>query len=134
MTVAPHPRLYAIWGLLLALDVAIQLAMKLAGDQLGAIPFGAAWVAAALSSGLVWISLIGYMATFVLWLAILHASPLSAAFPTTALVYVLVPLVGWLYLDENFTPWQGAGIALVLAGVILQRDSARSPASPRGAE
>lgn len=126
MTAAPRPRLYVIWGLLLALDVAIQVTMKLAGDQLGAIPFGADWAAAALSSGLVWFSLIGYLATFVLWLAILHSSPLSAAFPATALVYVLVPLCGWLYLGEDFTPGQAAGIALILAGVLLQRDTTKA--------
>ena len=127
MTAVRPARLYAIWGSLLALDVVIQVTMKLAGDQLGAIPFGVAWIAAAFSSWLVWFSLIGYVATFVLWLAILHASPLSAAFPVTALVYVLVPLCGWLFLAEDWTPGQAAGIGLILAGVILQRD--RAPAA-----
>ena len=125
MTTAPKLRLYAIWALLLALDVAIQVTMKLAGDQLGATPFGLDWMLAALSSGMVWVSLIGYFATFVLWLAILHASPLSAAFPTTALVYVLVPMCGWLILKEDFTGGQTLGIALILAGVVLQRDPAK---------
>lgn len=126
MTVMSRRRLYATWGLLLTLDVAIQVSMKLAGDQLHGIPPGPAWAVAALSSWLVWISLAGYVATFVLWLAILHTSPLSAAFPATALVYVFVPLSGWLLLGENFSLWQAAGIALILAGVILQRDT--SPA------
>ena len=116
-------RLYATWGLLLALDVAIQVAMKLAGDQLHGIAPGPDWLAAALSSWLVWVSLSGYLATFVLWLAILHSSPLSAAFPATALVYVFVPLCGWLLLGENFSAGQAAGIALILAGVFLQRDT-----------
>ena len=116
-------RLYATWGLLLALDVAIQVAMKLAGDQLHGIAPGPDWLAAALSSWLVWVSLAGYLATFVLWLAILHSSPLSAAFPVTALVYVFVPLCGWLLLGENFSAGQAAGIALILAGVFLQRDT-----------
>lgn len=134
MTAAPHPRLYAIWGLLLAFDVAIQVTMKIAGDQLSPIPFGFDWAAAALSSLMVWISLIGYVATFVLWLAILHSSPLGAAFPTTALVYVLVPLSGWLYLGEDFTLGQAAGIALIIAGVLVQQDKAKSPDSPIGAD
>jgi drug/metabolite transporter (DMT)-like permease len=116
-------RLYATWGLLLALDVAIQVAMKLAGDHLHGVAPGADWLAAALSSWLVWVSLAGYLATFVLWLAILHSSPLSAAFPATALVYVFVPLCGWLLLGENFSAGQAAGIALILAGVFLQRDT-----------
>lgn len=134
MSAASRPRLYAIWGSLLVLDVAIQMAMKLAGDQLGVIAFGADWVTAALSSALVWISLIGYMATLVLWLAILHSSPLSAAFPTTALVYGLVPLSGWLCFGEDFTLGQAAGIALIFAGVMLQRDKAKPPVSALEAE
>ena len=126
MSNAARHRHYATWTLLLTLDVAIQVLMKLAGDQLHAIPFGMEWVWTALSSWLVWISLIGYLATFVLWLAILHSSTLSAAFPATALVYVLVPLCGWLLLGEDFNAGQAVGIALILAGVMLQRDSTRS--------
>ncbi len=114
-------RIYVTWALLLSLDVAIQVAMKLAGDQLHGVAPGVPWLTAALSSWLVWISLTGYVATFVLWLAILHGSPLSAAFPATALVYVFVPLAGWLFLKEDFSLWQVVGIALILAGVALQR-------------
>jgi drug/metabolite transporter (DMT)-like permease len=123
MTAVSRPRLYATWALLLALDVAIQVAMKLAGDQLHGVAPGPDWLAAAAASWLVWISLAGYLATFVLWLAILHSSPLSAAFPVTALVYVFVPLCGWLLLGEKFSAGQAAGIALILAGVFLQRDT-----------
>jgi multidrug transporter EmrE-like cation transporter len=126
MSAARNPRILVFWGMLLAFDVAIQVTMKFAGDQLHPIPFGFDWAAAALSSPMVWISLIGYVATFVLWLAILHSSPLSAAFPTTALVYALVPLAGWLYLGEDFTPGQAIGISLIMAGVLLQQDSGKT--------
>jgi multidrug transporter EmrE-like cation transporter len=126
MNAARNPRIVVFWCMLLAFDVAIQVTMKLAGDQLGPIPFGLNWIAAALSSPMVWVSLIGYLVTFVLWLAILHSSPLSAAFPATALVYALVPLAGWSYLGEGFTFGQAAGIALITAGVLLQRDAAHA--------
>ena len=121
MSAFSRRRHYATWALLLGLDVGIQVAMKLAGDQLHGVAPGMPWLSAALSSWLVWVSLIGYVATFVLWLAILHESPLSAAFPATALVYVFVPLCGWLLLGEAFSPWQALGIALILAGLFLQR-------------
>ncbi len=121
MDASSPKRLHAAWALLLALDVAIQVTMKLAGDQLHVIPFGFEWVQAAFWSGMVWISLIGYAATFFLWLTILRSSPLSAAFPATALVYVLVPLCGWVLLGEDFKPRQTVGIALILGGVLLQR-------------
>jgi multidrug transporter EmrE-like cation transporter len=123
MSMARSPAIHIFWGMLLAFDVAIQVTMKFAGDQLRPIPLGFDWVAAALSSPMVWIALVGYMATFVLWLAILHSSPLSAAFPTTALVYVLVPLAGWLYLGEDVMLGQAVGIALIIAGVLLQQEA-----------
>ena len=121
MTARPAARLYATWCALLLIDVAIQVMMKLAGDRVADLPFGLEWISAVLSSPLVWAALVGYFFTFVLWLAILHESPLSAAFPLTALVYVLVPLCGWLLLDERATAVQVGGIALILAGVVLQR-------------
>ena len=120
-------RLRVLWAILLALDVAIQIAMKLAGDEMAQLPFGADWLDAALGSRLVWLSLIGYVATLVLWLAILQTNLLSAAFPTTAIVYALVPFSGWLLLDERLSLGQVAGIALILAGVALQRDAGGSP-------
>jgi drug/metabolite transporter (DMT)-like permease len=126
MSAARKPAILIFWGMLLAFDVAIQLTMKSAGDQLRPIPFGFDWAAAAISSPMVWISLIGYIVTFVLWLAILHSSPLSAAFPTTALTYVLVPLAGWLYLGEDFKLGQAIGILLIVAGVLLQQDSGKT--------
>ena len=126
MNASASKRLRTAWALLLALDVAIQVTMKLAGDQLHAIPFGFEWVRAAFWSGMVWISLIGYATTFFLWLAILRSSALSAAFPTTALVYALVPLCGWILLGEDFKPRQTIGIALILGGVLLQRDIANA--------
>ena len=123
MTTARIGGIHVAWAILLAFDVAIQVTMKIAGDQLSPLPFGLDWAVAALSSPVVWIALFGYIVTFVLWLAILHSSALSSAFPTTALVYALVPLAGWLYLGEEFSPGQAAGISLIIAGVLLQRDT-----------
>jgi drug/metabolite transporter (DMT)-like permease len=125
-----HLRLRGLWAALLALDVAIQVAMKIAGDQLAGHSFGAEWVAAALGSWMIWLSLVGYFATFFLWLAILQTSLLSAAFPATAVVYALVPFCGWLLFDEHLSLGQVAGIALIIAGVFLQRDGADDSRSP----
>ena len=110
-----------LWASLLAVDVAIQLAMKLAGDQLDAFPFPSLeWLAALAASPLAMAALAGYFATFVLWLAILHGSSLSAAFPMTALTYALVPLAAWQILGEHISWGQVAGITLIFAGIVLQ--------------
>lgn len=114
-------RLIAAWTGLLTIDVAIQLAMKIAADHLDAFPFPSlAWGAAVLGEPLALVALAGYFATFILWLAILHASPLSAAFPLTALTYVLVPVAAWGGLGEAISWPKAAGIALIVLGVVVQ--------------
>ena len=40
---------------------------------------------------------------------------------------VLVPLCGWMFLEENFGAWQVLGIGLILAGALLQREPLRAP-------
>ena len=112
-----------LWSTLLLLDVAIQVLMKLAGDALEPRAFGTDWLLAALSNPLVWASAIGYAATFVLWLSILRSSTLSAAFPLTALTYVLVPLSGYAFLGEAIHANQALGIGLIIAGLLIQRDA-----------
>jgi drug/metabolite transporter (DMT)-like permease len=114
-------RLTLAWAGLLLIDVAIQVAMKVAADHLDAIPFpSVAWLGAMVGEPLALAALAGYFATFVLWLVILQASPLSAAFPLTALTYVLVPLAAWAGLGEHLSGGQAAGIGLIILGVVVQ--------------
>ena len=121
MTLDRRIRIILLWGGLLAIDVAIQVAMKLAGDQLDPIAFPSAdWFAAVASSPLAMAALAGYFATFVLWLAILNNAPLSAAFPLTALTYGLGPLAAWLVLGERISWGQAIGIAFIFTGIVLQ--------------
>lgn len=121
MIVARRIRTILLWGGLLIIDVAIQVAMKLAGDRLDATSFPSTdWLTALVTSPLAMLALAGYFATFVLWLMILHGASLSTAFPVTALTYGLVPCAAWLILGERISWGQTAGIAIIFSGIVLQ--------------
>jgi drug/metabolite transporter (DMT)-like permease len=73
----------------------------------------------------------------VLWLlshmALLSWADLSYVLPVTAIGYVLVALTARVFLHEHVSPWRWAGIALIVAGVMLvSRTKAITTAKPSG--
>jgi multidrug transporter EmrE-like cation transporter len=116
------PAMRARLGLISAFlffDTGVQIAFKLAATELGDGDFNAAWLTAASASPMVWCAVLLYLTVFVLWMLILQQIDLSRAFPLTALTYITVPAAGMLFFNESLSIAQAAGIALILAGVIL---------------
>jgi drug/metabolite transporter (DMT)-like permease len=85
-------------------------------------PFGPGWLAAAIRIPWVqaWIGC--EIVTFAVWMVVLSNLSLSAAFPMTALGYVLVIGMGWTVLGEPVTIAEVVGGAAILAGVWLLGD------------
>lgn len=54
-----------------------------------------------------------------LWLVVLSKVPLSSAYPLVSLGFVFVAFLSWSVLGEALPLMRLAGIALILAGVIL---------------
>jgi undecaprenyl phosphate-alpha-L-ara4N flippase subunit ArnE len=105
---------YALLVLFAAMLACGQILFKKAAIEAGN---GPAW------SGLVniWtlIALIIYAFGTVLWLAILRTTPLSVAYPFTALGFVLVPLGARLMFGETLDTRYMAGVGLILIGIML---------------
>jgi undecaprenyl phosphate-alpha-L-ara4N flippase subunit ArnF len=81
----------------------------------------------ALASLWTWGGIATYVASFVSWLYVLRYVPLGIAFALINGVHVLVPVGSWLFLGEAVSVRRWAGIALVLAGIVLiARDAARA--------
>ncbi len=59
------------------------------------------------------------IAGFVAWMYVLGEMKLSAAFPMTALSYVLVIAASWFVFREPFTPAQIIGSTLIMVGVFM---------------
>jgi len=53
------------------------------------------------------------------WIVVLSKIDLSLAYPMLALNYVLVPLVAWLFLNEQVPPLRWLGIGVVIIGVVV---------------
>lgn len=111
-----------VWLAMPAMAVVNQyLAMRTA-QALGGQAFGAAWLAHAVGSPWVQGWIVCEIVTFAVWMVVLSDLSLSAAFPMTALGYVLVIGLGWTMFGERVTPVELVGGAAILAGVWLLSD------------
>lgn len=127
-TTVSRTRQMVIWLVFIALDTGTQLAFKSGADGLSDMDFGLAMAARAVEQPGVWLAILGYGCTFLVWMAILRNMPLSRAFPMTGLVYITVPLLAWLAFGERIDLARGIGISLIIAGVVLlggERDAPR---------
>ena len=112
-------RTILFWSVFLTLDTATQMAFKTASEGLEGMSFGLPFLQRALTTPSFWIAILCYIATFVVWMAVLTRMELSRAFPLTALTYVTVPALAFLFFGEHAPPMRLAGIAVIIGGVIL---------------
>ncbi|HEX3699760.1 MAG TPA: hypothetical protein VHV27_03710 [Phenylobacterium sp.] len=116
-----------LWGAMPLMAVVNQYLAERTAHALLGQPFGLGWLAAAIRSPWVqgWIGC--EILTFSVWMVVLSNLSLSAAFPMTALGYVLVIGMGWTVLGEPVTLAEIAGGAAILAGVWLLGEGEARP-------
>lgn len=108
----------------IALSAVAQVLLKLGmtdGDVRGAIASGSPIgivQAVLLSPGVVG-GLVLYGLGTVLWLAVLARAELSQAYPFVGLSFVLTAAMGYFLFADALTLGRIAGIALIVAGVVL---------------
>ena len=59
-----------------------------------------------------------YGGSFVAWAIVLSRVQLSLAYPALAMMYFVIPLASWVFLNESVTPLHWVGIAVIVAGVM----------------
>src|SRR3989344_1279487 len=105
---------------LILLDVLLaatgQLLLKKGMSIMGPVEFGLQniWplVLGALKNVYIWIALMCYGLAMLLWMFALSKAKLSAAYPMTALIYVLVVFGSWLFFRESIGVNQMIGTGL----------------------
>ena len=115
-------RRLAVWALyffLPLLALGYQIAAKETAAALAGAPFGWAWLEAACRSPWGQAMLAFEVASFVAWMIVLAEMKLSAAFPLSAVSYVLVIGASWVFFREPGNVLQVMGSAAILAGVWL---------------
>ena|SRR6516164_4588529 len=64
-------------------------------------------------------------------IALLSWADLSYVLPVTSVGYVLVALIGWVFLHESISATRWAGIVLIMAGVALVSSGSAPSTVPR---
>ncbi len=65
------------------------------------------------------IALVIYVVSTMFWISALRALPLRLAYPVSALAYVVVPVLGHFFLNEQLGIRSLAGAALIIAGIVV---------------
>lgn len=107
-----------------SLGVVGQLSLKVGMNQVGAIDAASLarpveTLLSVFSMPLVWLGLACYGLSALFWLVILSRLDLSYAYLMLASMYVLIPLVSWLFLGERIPPMRWVGMVVVVLGVVI---------------
>jgi drug/metabolite transporter (DMT)-like permease len=107
------------WIVLLALGALCQIAIKYAGLDTGPFDFSPRAFVAAAASPWLWTAVLCYLGEFVAWMVILRHSALSSAFPTGAIVLIVLMIASKVLFDEPVGWLKALGSAMIVAGVLL---------------
>ena len=107
------------WIVLIALGALCQIALKYAGLDTGPFDFSPRAFATAAASPWLWAAVACYVGEFLAWMVILRHSSLSSAFPTGAIVLILLMFVSKFLFDEPVGWLKALGSAMIVAGVLL---------------
>ncbi len=94
-----------------------QILMKKGINQLDALSLSLS-LGRVLATPQIVIGGICYILGFVIWLNVLKILPLSVAYPSSSIVYVIVIILSAFLLGEAITPLKIAGMLLVCGGVV----------------
>jgi len=106
------------WLMLLGFETLCQISLKSAGLDNPDFDFTPASFKHALATPWMWVAIGCYIGAFGVWMTILRKSSLSAAFATSAIVFVGVMLASWLVFGERIGFWQLVGCAIIVAGIL----------------
>ena len=128
--VLPKPRPGLFWNPFLQIFITVlltsaaQVLLKLGADFSVGDDSAWSWLGLAeLGSWWTWAGILAFLASFGGWLYALRFLPLGLAFALTNGVHILVPLGSWLFLHERIGLLRGAGIGVILAGILLLAQS-----------
>jgi drug/metabolite transporter (DMT)-like permease len=113
----------------MAVMLAIFTAFSMAGGQLlfklGAVKLQGnsliTWVTSFVKNPFLVFAIFLYATTILVWIYVLRTLPLSVAYPLTALSYIIVPLLSFLFLHERISWQTGIGCLLIIVGVTISQ-------------
>ena len=114
-----QPGTWIAWGVLLGLETLCQTSLKYAGLANANFDFSTGAFRQAIVTPSLWVAIGCYVGAFLAWMTILRKSTLSAAFTTSAIVFVAVMLASWWVFGEHIGALQFLGSAIIVAGILM---------------
>jgi drug/metabolite transporter (DMT)-like permease len=118
-----HGMLIALILVSVAVAAAAQLTLKHGMDQVvasnGQVGFDGASLRAVATTPSVWLGLVLFGGSAVIWLVVLSRTTLSFAYPFASLTYVLILLADRFLLHQQIPPLRYAGVAFIVVGIVL---------------
>lgn len=105
------------------LNASAQLFMRKGMLKVGEIGFGFTTLLTAFPSMILnvylWISLICYAISILLWMVVLSKVQVSFAYPFLSIGYIVAAILGYLLFSENLSLLRISGILVICFGVFL---------------
>ena len=106
-----------------AVAAVAQLTLKHGMNQVvatnGALEFDGGSLRSVVSPPSIWLGLVLFGASAVIWLVVLSRTTLSFAYPFASLTYVLILLADRFLLHQRVPPLRYAGVAFIIVGIVL---------------
>lgn len=103
--------------LLLGFDTAAQLSLKSATTAALPLEFSLAWMSRLLHQWTLYGAMLGFIAAFIVWMALLRRAPIGPAFAASNLDIVTVLVASHWLLGEHIGWPQVVGTSVIVAGV-----------------
>jgi drug/metabolite transporter (DMT)-like permease len=100
-------------------QLALKAGMNRVNDRIGELHLNGEALRAVGTTPMVWLGLVLFGLSAVVWLAVLSRTSLSFAYPFAALTYILILLFDLLVLHEEVPPLRWAGVAVIATGIVL---------------
>jgi len=103
----------------MSIDTASQVCIKLAGNRIGPFEFDAAWLARTAAEPLIYLVLLSFGCSFVVYITLLKYAPVGPAYAAAHSHIVGVLLVSFLVFGERLSLMQALGATAIIAGVTI---------------
>jgi len=106
-------------GLAATAQLTLKHGVNLVTADAGPLKVSGSSLKTLLTSPVVWGGLVLFGLSAVVWLFALSKTTLTFAYPFASLSYVLILIFGKFVLHEEVTPLRLAGVAAIVAGIIM---------------
>src|SRR5262245_58344593 len=103
----------------MSIDTGSQVCIKLAGNRIGPFEFDAAWFARATAEPLIYLVLLSFGCSFVVYITLLKYAPVGPAYAAAHSHIVGVWTVSILVFGERLSLMQALGATAIMAGITI---------------